>query len=52
MNGAPQHDCPDCNSEQKWTMTAPNMYLLTIMHDNTCPFLLEYQNKLKEKHKK
>lgn len=31
--------CPDCNAEQRFVEIKPNVYVLQLFHDGTCPQL-------------
>lgn len=33
--------CPDCNSDTRLVQAAPNVYVLQVFHDDTCPALRE-----------
>lgn len=35
--------CPDCDSDSELVEVAVNVYTLMIQHDDTCPWLAQYQ---------
>lgn len=36
---AKAYRCPDCSSENRLVDVGGGVYVLQVMHDNTCPFL-------------
>jgi len=39
-------ECPDCRADVELTEQHPGVWCLQVQHDNTCPWLANYQRKV------
>ena len=39
-DAADRHQCPDCNNDVRLTQVEGNVWILTVLHDETCPWLV------------